>query len=190
MLDKAGSAFALLAAVARLSFMAIPLPGQAEAPLVLNARIVAVGIPGAGAVSAVGVFHPGGPIRDKPEFAAFTQAGRILDPARVLVASSSNFGAPVARQGEAQGSVISIDPRAGFGGGPMVLPPNFASTGAQALALDGRVQLLTAQSDAFLNGVNTPGAVTADLPPVSNPLGISINNGFGRLWFANGGHRI
>ena len=183
--NKAGSVFASLAAVVGLSFMAIPLPGQAEAPPVLNARIVAVGIPGAGAVSAVGVFHPGGPIRDKPEFAAFTQAGRILDPVRVLVASSSNFGAPVARQGEAQGSVISIDPRAGFGGGPMVLPPSFASTGAQAVALDGRVQLLTAQSAAFLNGVNTPGAVTADLPPVSNPLGISINNGFGRLWFAN-----
>lgn len=77
MLDKAGSAFASLAAVAGLSFMAIPLPGQAEAPPVLNARIVAVGIPGAGAVSAV--------------------------------------------------------------------------------ALDGRVQLLTAQSAAFFNGVNTPG---------------------------------
>ena len=47
------------------------------------------------------------------------------------------------------------------------------------------MQLFTAQSPAFLNGVNTPTAVTAELPPVSNPLGISINNGFGRLWFAN-----
>src|SRR5262245_51932236 len=68
------------------STLAQPSPSPAPA---LTARIVAVGILGAGAVSPVGVFHPGGPIRDKPEFAAFAKAGRILDPKRVLVASTS-----------------------------------------------------------------------------------------------------
>ena len=47
------------------------------------------------------------------------------------------------------------------------------------------MQLFTAQSPAFINGINAPKAVTAPLPAVSNPLGISINNGFGRLWFSN-----
>ena len=47
------------------------------------------------------------------------------------------------------------------------------------------MQLYTAQAPAFLNRLTTPGAVTADLPAVSNPLGISLNNAFGRPWFAN-----
>ncbi len=130
-------------------------------------------------MSAVGAFHPGGPIHDKPGFAASTQAGRILDPSRVLITSSSNFGAPLARADDPGGSVLSLAPD----GELIVIPRDIAEASA-----DGRVQLFTAQSPAFLNGVNTPGAVTADLPPVSNPLGISINNGFGRLWFANSPH--
>lgn len=173
-------------AVTRLLFVAAAvafLAGKASAdpPPLLSAWIVVLGLPGAGAISAVGVFHPGGPIHDKPAFAAMTAKGQVLDPARVLVASNSNFGAPVAHGREPEGSVLSIDPDRGL----LVLAPDFARTGGQAADLDGRVQLLTANSAAFLNGVNTPGAVTADLPPVSNPLGISINNGFGRLWFAN-----
>jgi hypothetical protein len=47
------------------------------------ARIVAVGLPRAGAVTQIGMFHPGGPIHDKPEFAAYTAPGKILDPNRV-----------------------------------------------------------------------------------------------------------
>jgi hypothetical protein len=171
----------LAAAMLCLLTVLAPLRAQPPPTLTLTARVIALGIPGAGAVSPVGAFHAGGPIHDKPAFAAYTRPGRILDPARVLVASSSNFGAPIARPGESQGSVLSLDPS----GALMVLPPEFARDGQQATALDGRVQLLTAQSNAFLNSVNTPGAATADLPPVSNPLGISINNGFGRLWFAN-----
>ena len=168
-------------ALLALCILAVPTSLCAEPLPTLAARVVAVGIPGAGAVSAVGVFHPGGPIHDKPTFAAYTQEGRILDPMRILVASSSNFGAPSARVGEAEGSVLSI----ASNGGPIIILPGLAGHGGQAASLDQRVQLLTAQNSAFLNGVNTPGAVTADLPPVSNPLGISINNGFGRLWFAN-----
>ena len=45
--------------------------------------------------------------------------------------------------------------------------------------------LFTAQSPAFVNGVNNSDALTAALPAVSLPLGISINDGFGRPWFAN-----
>ena len=60
-----------------------PLAAQQalNGPPALRARIVAVGIAGAGAVAPVGAFHPGGPIRDKAEFFAFTQPGRILDRA-------------------------------------------------------------------------------------------------------------
>jgi CxxC motif-containing protein (DUF1111 family) len=147
----------------------------------LTARVVAVGIPGAGAVSPVGHFHPGGPIRDNPKFAAFTAPGRILDNKRVLVASSSNFGAPRAQADAPGGAILSIDPD----GGTVVVPPAFAVVGDQASAASGRVQLFTAQSPAFLNSVTSPAAASASQPTVSNPLGIAINNAFGRLWFAS-----
>ena len=71
-------------------------PSAPRAATPLSGRVLAVGIPGAGAISPVGVFHPGGPIHDKPEFAAYTQPGQILDPKRILVGSRSNFGAPPA----------------------------------------------------------------------------------------------
>src|ERR1043166_1772773 len=147
----------------------------------LIARVIAVGIRGAGAVAPVGFFHPGGPIHDKPEFAAFTKPGQVLDAKRVLVASHSNYGAPRAQADAAEGSVLSIDPE----GATIVIPAGFAAAGNQAIVLNGRLQLFTAQSPAFLNSVRTPGAASAAFPTVSNPLGISINNGFGRLWFSN-----
>jgi hypothetical protein len=148
----------------------------------ITGRIVALGIPGASAIAPVGVFLSGGPIHDKPALAAFTQPGKVLDPARILVGSRSNFGAPLANSNQEQGSFLSIDPR---DPGPLVIPPDFAEAGGQASALGGLVQLYSAQSPAFLNGNNNPSAVTAGFTGVSNPLGISINNGFGRLWPAN-----
>ena len=147
----------------------------------LTARVLAVGIPGASAVAPVGTFHKGGPIRDKPEFAAFTQPGQILDPKRILVTSHSNFGAPLAQLDAAEGAVLSLDPD----GPTLVIPKQFATGGQQDRALEGRVQLFTAQSPAFLNSIHSPGATSAAYPSVSNPIGISINNGFGRLWFSN-----
>src|SRR5215469_8996520 len=48
----------------------------------LRGRVVALGIPGASAISAVGTFLPGGPIHDNPGLAAFTMPGRVLDPRR------------------------------------------------------------------------------------------------------------
>jgi hypothetical protein len=154
--------------------------GPAATPLA--GRLVAVGIPGAGAISAVGVFHPGGPIRDKPAMAAFTQPGKPLHAERLLVASTANFGAPLARPDQPAGAVLSIDPRAST---PLVVPPTFAAAGGQATALDGQVMLYTAQSPAFTNKVFNPTAVTADQPAVANPTSISINNAFGRPWFTN-----
>src|SRR5258708_3614574 len=147
----------------------------------LTARVLAVGIPGASAVQTIGMFHKNGPIHAKPEFAAFTQPRQILDPRRILVTSHSNFGAPLAQLDAAEGAVLSLDPE----GPTLVIPKQFATSGRQAHALEGRVQLFTAQSPAFLNSVRTPGAASAAYPSVSNPIGISINNGFGRLWFAN-----
>jgi mono/diheme cytochrome c family protein len=153
---------------------------QADPPA-LTARVIAVGIPGAGALAPVGTFHPGGPFRDKAAFAAYTQPGRILDAKRILVSSKSNFGAPRAVRDASDGAVLSIDPD-----GPTVaVPSRFATAGDQAVALDGRVQLYTAQSPAFLNAVTSPQAASASHPAVSNPLGISINNAFGRIWLAN-----
>jgi hypothetical protein len=145
----------------------------------LSGRIVAAGIPGAKAVSAIGAFHEGGPIHDKPAFRAFTEPGAVLDPNRILVASASNFGAPVARTDEPPGAVLSIDPR---GPETILIPPAFAAAGGQARALDGRVILFTANSPAFLNRVHNPGVATANFAPVSNPTGISLNNAFGRIW--------
>jgi len=145
-------------------------------------RVVIAGIPGAGAVAAVGTFHPGGPIHDRPAFRASTEPGMLLDPVRILVASTSNFGAPLARNGQPPGSVLSIDAR---GGDAVVLSPDFAAAGGQAAADEGRVLLVTSNSPDFLNRVYNPEAITADFAPVAAPTAISINNAFGRIWFAN-----
>jgi hypothetical protein len=148
----------------------------------LTGRLVAIGIPGASAIAPVGTFLPGGPIHDKPAFAAFTQPGQVLDPARILVGSTSNFGALVADVDQLPGSFLSIDPSGAEG---LVVPSTFAAAGGQAVALGGFVQMYSAQSAPFLNSITTPGAVTAGFTGVSNPLALSINNAFGRLWPAN-----
>jgi hypothetical protein len=157
--------------------------GSTDQALVsVQARVVAVAIPGAGAISPVGRFLPGGPIHDSAPFAAFTEPGRVLDPNRIFVGSNSNFGAPLADSQQAPGALLSIDPN---GDSPLIVPSGFAAADGQVSALDGRLQLFSAQSPAFRNGINTPGAVTADLAGVSNPHGLSLNNGFGRIWPAN-----
>ena len=149
---------------------------------VLTGRIVAVGIPGAGAVSGVGYFHPGGPICDKPTFRSLTRPGAVLDPDRILVASSSNFGAPMGNSGESSGAVLSIDPRSDRA---LVIPPTFAVDGTQASCQDGRIILFTANSPAFLNRVHNPEAATSASPSLTAPTGISVNNAFGRIWITS-----
>lgn len=162
--------------------VAAPATPRGTPAQALAARVVAVGIPGASGISPVGRFFTGGPFHDKPNFAAYTEPGKVLDPERILVTSSSNFGLPRAREDQATGAALSIDPRATT---PLLIAPDFAAGGGQASTLNGNVQLFTAQNPAFLNGVTKPGAVTADQPAVSAPVGISINNAFGRVWFAN-----
>jgi hypothetical protein len=151
-------------------------------PPLLRGRVVAVGIVGASAISPVAAFQPGGEFYEEPDFAAFTRPGQVLDPDRLLVASSSNFGAPRALPDWPAGAILSIDPTAPD---RLVVPPDFAATGGQAAALDGAIQLFTAQSPPFVNAVRNPDARTAALPAVSNPRGITINNAFGRPWFAS-----
>ena len=158
---------------------ALAIAGDLET---IRARVVAIGIPGVSAVAPVGAFLPGGPIHDKPAFTAFTQPGKVLDPKRILVGSTSNFGEPLANPNQLPGAFMSIDPDC-----PGLLLPseNFAAAGGQAATLGGCVQMFSAQNSAFLNSIHTPGAATKDFTGVANPLGLSINNAFGRLWPAN-----
>jgi hypothetical protein len=147
--------------------------------------VVAVNIPGASAVAQVGTFlnDPRACARPIPaNFSAFIQPGEILDPARLLIGARSNFGAPLAGGAGQEGSFLSIDPNA-----PDVLavPSRFASSGDQAAALGGRVQMFSANSPHWSNGINNPAAFTAQYTGVSNPLGLSNNNAFGRIWPAN-----
>ena len=153
----------------------------------LAATVVAAGIPGAGAIAQAGTFHTGGPFAPGGALAAASHP--VLDRTRLLVASTSNFGAPLARPLDAPGAILSLDVSRGAVSVPAdfarpdLAPPTIAT--GQPYAVGGAVILYTAQSPAFLNGKNNAAAVTADRPSVSLPLGISLNNGFGRPWFAN-----
>jgi hypothetical protein len=153
----------------------------------INARVIAVNIPGASAISQVGTFlnNPVPPACAHPIptlFPSYIQPGAVLDPNRILVGSRSNFGAPLAIGVGGEGSFLSIDPS-----GPDVLsvPRDFAQSGDQASTLGGAVQMFSANSRHWYNGVNNSGANTASYTGVSNPLGLSNNNAFGRLWSAN-----
>ncbi|MDO8413708.1 MAG: di-heme oxidoredictase family protein [Gallionellaceae bacterium] len=148
----------------------------------LSARVVAVGIPGAAGVRQVGFFHPGGPMRNNPAFRMRTRPGKILDPERVLVASLSNFGAPLGVANQSSGAVLSINTKASDA---LVIPADFATEDGQQSIFNGNVQLFAAQTPQFLNQINNPQAQTAHEPAISNPRYISINNAFGRPWVAN-----
>src|SRR5262245_27399391 len=157
---------------------------QAQAITQVNARVIATNIPGASAISQVGTFlnNPVPPACAHPIptlFLQYIQAGAVLDPIRILVGSQSNFGAPLATGVGQEGSLLSIDPS---GSTVLSVPADFASSGTQASALGGRVQMFIANSPSWLNSVNNPGATTAVYTGVSNPLGLSNNNAFGRVW--------
>jgi hypothetical protein len=153
----------------------------------INARVVALGVPGASAISEVGPFlsavSQGACAAPIPTlFPSYIRPGAILDPIRILVGSRSNFGAPPAIGVGYEGSFLSIDPS-----GPQIVkvPSDFAHSGTQASALGGAVQMFSANSPHWKNGVNNTGAATASYAGVSNPLGLSNNNAFGRVWPAN-----
>ena len=179
----------------------------AQAIPLVNARVVAINIPGASAIAQVGTFlGPTAPVPPSFPFSctpplpspipgflvppnsppgttsAFIQPGAVLDPNRILVGSRSNFGAPLPIGVGQEGSFLSIDPS---GPGTLNVPPNFAASGMQASTLGGAVQMFSANSSNWYNSQNNPGANTKFFTGVSNPLGLSNNNAFGRLWPAN-----
>ena len=148
----------------------------------VHAKVIATGIPGAGAVAQIGSFLRSSPFHDKAAFLPYSAPGGVIDGARLFVASSSNFGAPRARTDEYEGTVLSIDPN---GGRAFEVPRKFAAAGGQASAASGAVEVYAANNAAFLNSIYEPQAVTANEVSASLPLGISINNGNGRPWVAN-----
>ena len=178
---------ALTVAIAFVGCEATWGPARADEIFSVNARVVALNIPGASAISEVGTFLNmpppaacANPIPSK--FPTYIQPGAVLDPKRILVGSSSNFGTAIASGVGREGSLLSIDPS-----GPFILdvPAKFAKSGDQASTLVGAVQMFSANSPHWLNSVNNPGANTARYAGVSNPLGLSNNNAFGRIWPAN-----
>jgi hypothetical protein len=106
----------------------------------------------------------------------------VLDPNRILVGSRSNFGAPLATGAGKEGAFLSIDPGIST---VLKVPAGFASSGIQASTLAGHVIMFSANSPVWLNSANNPNAKTASYTGVSNPLGLSNNNAFGRIWPAN-----
>jgi hypothetical protein len=164
----------------------------AQAITGIDARVIAINIPGASAISQVGTFLPtplnltnppitcGNAIPSK--FPTYITPGTVLDPNRILVGSTSNFGVPLPASGGRAGAFLSIDPR---GAKTLVVPPTFASVGGQASTLGGSVQMFSANGPHWLNSANNSAAFTAQYTGVSNPLGLSNNNAFGRIWPAN-----
>ena len=174
---------------------------RAQAITSIDASVIATNIPGASAIAQVGTFlnnseicatksdgttikfpHPIPTI-----FPTFTQTNAVLDPKRILVGSRSNFGAPLALGVGSEGSFLSIDPS---GSSTLIVPSDFAksvdpTSDPQPSTLFGAVQMFSANSPSWKNGVNNSGAITAQYTGVSNPLGLSNNNAFGRLWPAN-----
>lgn len=148
----------------------------------LRSRMVATGMRRAFGVRQVGRFHSGGPFVSNPEFLLQTQAGRALDPQRVLVAVEQNFGAAPGNAAHAPGAILSIDATVATAGRALVVPALLA---AGRPAEGGAVQLYSVQSQAQLNRLHNAGANTADFAGVSGPRYLSINNGFGRPWVAN-----
>jgi hypothetical protein len=177
----------VLATVLAVDSFAAPREDRAQEIPNIDARVVAENIPGASALAQVGTFlnvpPPGAcsnPIPSK--FPSYIQPGAVLDPNRILVGSTSNFGAPRAIGAGSEGAFLSIEPS---GAVTLNLPRDFASNGAQASALVGAVQMFSANSPIWVNSANNPSALTKQYTGVSNPLGLSNNNAFGRIWPAN-----
>jgi hypothetical protein len=180
------SAVTLAAGITAVGCEAAWQSAEAEPIPRIDARVIAVNVPGASAISQVGTFlnvpPPGACANPIPtKFPGYIQPGAVLDPNRILVGSRSNFGAPLATLG-VEGSFLSIDPN-----GPVILqvPLDFAQSGVQASAFGGAVQMFSANSPSWYNSIKNSGAYTASYTGVSNPLGLSNNNAFGRIWPAN-----
>ena len=125
---------AVAAAIAVLDGEAARRAAWAQTIQGIDARVVAINIPGASAISQVGTFLNssqgacgGSPIPS--HFQSYVTIGAVLDPNRILVGSQSNFGAPPLTGFGQEGSFLSIDPNVP---GILNVPANFASSGGQA----------------------------------------------------------
>lgn len=154
-----------------------------------NGTVLAVGIPQISAIRQVGPFLDSShdsPFALNPLFIAYKGEGRVLDKNRVMVASSSNFGAPLYNNGHLPGSLLTLatDVKS-----PTVIDPNFASniseTNLQPSGNKGDVQMYASNNYNFINVHNRPEANTYAYSSTSFPTGISINNAFGRPWISN-----
>jgi Di-haem oxidoreductase, putative peroxidase len=159
------------------------LPPQPPKTWTLHARVVATGLPRANGIRMVGRFHTGGPLTTNPEFLMQTQAGRVLDPQRVLVALEHNLGASRGNAGHAPGTVLSIDPQRASDGRPLAVPVNLALL--PRATPGAAVQIYSAQSEPYLNRRHNSGSRTAGFTAAAGPRYLSINNAFGRPWIAN-----
>jgi hypothetical protein len=95
------AALAALALAAITAVISLSPPRDAWAKKVPNvdARVVAMNIPGASAVAQIGTFlnvpPPGACANPIPsKFPSYIQPGAVLDPNRILAGTTSNFGAP------------------------------------------------------------------------------------------------
>ncbi len=106
----------VLAGITAVIFLPAPRDAWAEEVPNVDARVVAVNIPGASALAQIGTFlnvpPPGACANPIPtKFPSYIQPGAVLDPNRILVGSTSNFGAPRAISVGKEGAFLSIDPR-------------------------------------------------------------------------------
>ena len=151
----------------------------------LEARVVATNIPGASALSPVGTFLNSQAACARPMptlFHRISYQGRCSIRTEILVGSRSNFGAPLAEGGVKRGRSYPLTRAA--------RPSWIYRKTSQALATRrqlsaGLYKLFSANSPFWLNSVNNPDANSGPYAGVSNPLGLSNNNAFGRIWPAN-----
>src|SRR5437762_10869945 len=120
----------VLATALAVDAFAAPQADRAQEIPNIDARVVAVNIPGASALAQVGTFlnvpPPGACTNPIPSrFPSSIQPGAVLDPNRILVGSTSNFGAPRAIGVGNEGAFLSINPS---GGTILKVPPDFASS--------------------------------------------------------------
>ncbi|MGL4623136.1 hypothetical protein [Chroococcidiopsis sp.] len=176
-----GVLFAFLVQVTRLQ--AAPIPSKTETNTIptyeKKADLIVTDILGLSGIRQIGPFHAGGPIPSNPAFLIETLEGSVLDPERLLVGSASNYGLDLYNRQMRPGAILSLE----VNQGRYAVPKNFAATDKKAL--NGKVMLYSAQSRDYINGYYNSNAITQDLPNISNPTYISINNAFGRPWQAS-----
>jgi Di-haem oxidoreductase, putative peroxidase len=169
--------------VLAMKLQAATIPSVSETNIVptyeRKTDLLVTDIDGLSGIRQIGPFHAGGAIPSNPAFLIETLAGTVLDPERLLVASASNYGLDLYNQQMQPGAILSLE----VNQGQYAIPEDFAAQDKKAL--DGKVMLYSAQNRDYINGYYNSNAVTRDLPTVSNPTYISINNAFGRPWQAN-----